>query len=103
MYSAAWHHRHLYSPRSIVLDSIMPAYRFLYAKRPITGEPTADALKLTGHDAPAQGWEVVPTYDAQCLVAFLLASNQSHPLNETKGLGAAPAAPAASPAASPAK
>jgi len=56
MYSAAWHHRHLYSPRSIALDSIMPAYSFLYAKRPVTGEQSADALKLTGHDAPAQGW-----------------------------------------------
>src|SRR5712692_9608003 len=27
IYSAAWHHRHLYSPRSIVLDSNMPAFR----------------------------------------------------------------------------
>ena len=106
MYSAAWHHRHLYSPRSIVLDSIMPAYRFLYDKRPITGQPSADALKLTGGDAPPEGWEVIPTYDAKCLVAFLISSNQSHPLDEAKpgGGGAAPAAsPAASPAAAPAK
>jgi cbb3-type cytochrome oxidase cytochrome c subunit len=101
MYSAPWHHRHLYSPRSITLDSIMPAYKFLYEKRPITGEPSADALKLTGVDAPPEGWEVVPTYDAKCLIAFLISSNQTHPLNETKsgGGGAAPA-PAASPAAS---
>jgi cbb3-type cytochrome oxidase cytochrome c subunit len=111
MYSAPWHHRHLYSPRSVTLDSIMPAYRFLYEKRPITGEPSADALKLTGKDAPPEGWEVVPSYDARCLVAFLLASNQSHPLNEAKpppGSGApatpagSPAAAAGSPAASPA-
>ncbi|HEY4282729.1 MAG TPA: cbb3-type cytochrome c oxidase subunit II, partial [Chthoniobacterales bacterium] len=25
MYSAAWHHRHLYAPRSVASDSIMPA------------------------------------------------------------------------------
>src|SRR5436309_1807643 len=32
MYSAAWHHVHLYSPRSINFDSNMPSYRFLYEK-----------------------------------------------------------------------
>jgi len=101
MYSAAWHHIHLYSPRSVTLDSIMPAYRFLYEKRPITGQPSADSLKLTGKDAPPQGWEIVPNYDARCLVAFLMASNQSHPLNEAKPPGGG-AAPKASPAASPA-
>ena len=102
MYSAAWHHRHLYSPRSITLDSIMPAYRFLYDKRPISGQPSADALKLTGKDAPPEGWEVVPTYDARCLVAFLISSNQSHPLNEAKPPGGGGAAPKGSPAPAPA-
>src|SRR5262245_56932906 len=37
MYSAAWHHVHLYAPRSINPDSNMPSYRFLYRKRRITG------------------------------------------------------------------
>src|ERR1700675_1537561 len=35
IYSAAWHHRHLYSPRSMNpdnVDSTMPAYKFLYEK-----------------------------------------------------------------------
>jgi cbb3-type cytochrome oxidase cytochrome c subunit len=105
-YSTAWHHRHLYSPRSVTPESIMPAYRFLYDKRPISGQPSADALKLTGKDALPEGWEVIPTYDASCLVAFLISSNQSHPLNEAKPGFAAPAAspsPAAAAAASPAK
>ena len=61
MYSAAWHHVHLYAPRTINLDSNMPAYRFLYEKRRITGERSADALQLSGADAPPEGWEVVPT------------------------------------------
>jgi hypothetical protein len=86
----------------VTQDSIMPAYKFLYEKRPITGEPSADALKLTGVDAPPTGFEVVPTYDARCLIAFLISSNQSHPLDETKAAGGGGAAPAASPAASPA-
>jgi cbb3-type cytochrome oxidase cytochrome c subunit len=95
-YSTAWHHKHLYSPRSITTDSNMPAYRFLYEKQRISGERSADALKLTGHDAPPEGWEVVPSYDAKCLVAYLMSLDQSHPLKEVKS--AAPAAAAASPA-----
>jgi cytochrome c oxidase cbb3-type subunit 2 len=110
IYSEAWHHKHLYAPRSMspdTRDSNMPAYQFLYEKRRITGERSADALQLTGADAPSAGWEVVPTYDAKCLVAYLMSQDQSHSLKEVKSAGgAAPAAgsapsPAASAAAQP--
>jgi cbb3-type cytochrome oxidase cytochrome c subunit len=94
-YSAAWHHQHLYAPRSLNLDSDMPAYKFLYEKRRVGGEQSADAINLRGEGAPWEGWEIVPTYDAKCLVAYLMSLNQSHPLNEVRS--AAP--PAASPAA----
>ena len=94
IYSAAWQHVHLYSPRSINIDSNMPSYRFLYEKRRISYARSADALQLTGSDAPPEGWEIVPTFDAKCLVAYLMALNQSHPLNEVKSVGGAPAAPA---------
>lgn len=94
MYSAAWHHVHLYSPRSINIDSNMPSYRFLYEKRRISAARSGDALQLTGSDAPPEGWEIVPTFDAKCLVAYLMALNQSHPLNEVKSVGGAPVAPA---------
>ena len=100
MYSAAWHHVHLYSPRSINLDSNMPSYQFLYEKRRISDARSADALQLTGSDAPPEGWEVIPTYDAKCLVAYLMSLNQSHPLNEVRSAGGAPPA-AGSPAGSP--
>jgi hypothetical protein len=84
----------------------MPAYKFLYEKRRVSGERSADALKLTGPDATSDEWEIVPTYDAKCLVAYLMSLDQSHELKEAK-LGSAPAsspAPASSlaPASSPA-
>lgn len=112
LYSEAWHHKHLYAPRSMspdTRDSTMPAYQFLYEKRRISGERSADALQLTGADAPPAGWEVVPTYEAKCLVAYLMAQDQTHPLKEVKRVSAAPAAaqspaaaaPAGSPAAAP--
>ena len=99
MYSAAWHHVHLYAPRSINPDSNMPAYRFLYEKRRIAGERSAEALQLSGGDAPPAGWEVVPTYDAKCVVSYLMGLNQSHPLKEVRSVGAAPAASGAPPPA----
>jgi len=94
LYSAAWHHQHLYSPRSLNLDSDMPAYKFLYDKRRVGGQPSAEAVKLRGEEAPGEGWEIVPTYDAKCLVAYLMSLDQSHPLKEVKS-----GAPAPSPAA----
>jgi cbb3-type cytochrome oxidase cytochrome c subunit len=98
MYSEAWHHKHLYAPRSMgpdTEDSNMPAYQFLYEKRRVSSEASADALQLTGADAPPSGWEIVPTYDAKCLVAYLMSRDQSHGLKEVKGA----VAPAGSPAA----
>lgn len=84
--TAAWHHRHLYNPRSLMQNSIMPAYRFLYEKRPIGGVSSPDALNFAGGDvdAPKEGWEIVPSYDAKCLVAYLMSRDQSHPLKEAK-------------------
>ncbi len=101
MYSAAWHHVHIYSPRSINVDSVMPSYRFLYQTRRISDAPSAEALHLTGSDAPPEGWEVVPTFDAKCLVAYLMSLNQSHPLKEVRSAGPAAASPATAPAPSP--
>jgi cbb3-type cytochrome oxidase cytochrome c subunit len=104
-YSAAWHHLHLYTPRSVLAGSTsnMPSYKFLYDTRQISGERSADALKLTGPNAPEEGWEIVPSYDAKCLVAYLLSLDQSHELQEAKlTTTSAPAsspAPATSPAA----
>jgi cytochrome c oxidase cbb3-type subunit 2 len=82
----------------------MPAYRFLYERRRISGEKAADALQLTGADTPPEGWEVVPTYEAKTLVAYLMSLDQSHALKEVK-MVAAPAgaaSPAPAPASSPA-
>jgi cytochrome c oxidase cbb3-type subunit II len=70
----------------------MPSYQFLYEKRRVTGERAADALQVSGPNAPAEGWEIVPTYDAKCLVAYLMSLDQSHPLNEVKSTAAASAA-----------
>jgi cbb3-type cytochrome oxidase cytochrome c subunit len=94
-YTAAWHHRHLYNPRSISEDSNMPAYRFLYIKQRISGIISPDAINFAGDTAetPEHGWEIIPSYDAKCLVAYLMTRDQSHPLKEAKSpIALAPAA-----------
>ena len=62
----------------------------------------ADALNLTGNDAPEEGWEIVPSYDAKCLVAYLMSLDQSHELKEAKGTAATAPASSPAPATSPA-
>src|SRR5207237_294230 len=65
-----------------------------------SAQPPAAALPLKGNEAPPPGWEIVPSYDAKCLVAYLMSLDQSHPLKEVKSAGGAPP-PAGSPAAAP--
>ena len=74
----------------------MPACRFIYHKRRFSGQLSADALIFapSDEDVPAMGWEIVPTYEAKCLVAYLMSLDQSHPLKEVK-TAAAPASPPA--------
>jgi len=85
-----WLYLELYSPRSHEADSIMPPYRYLFKKRKISGEPSPEALPLTGANAVRSGYEVVPTAKARALVAFLLSLDKSHPLKEARAT--APAA-----------
>lgn len=82
--SSEWHYQHLYNPRSVTPGSIMPPFRFLFEKRKIVGQRSAEALNLAGTDQPPEGWEIVPTADARSLVGFLLSLDSTHPLKEVK-------------------
>jgi cytochrome c oxidase cbb3-type subunit 2 len=80
--SAMWHHQHLYQPTVVSPGSIMPAYRYLYRLQKIEGQRSANAIDLLPPDTPADGYEVVPTYEAEALVAYLLSLNRNYPLPE---------------------
>lgn len=58
----------------------MPAYRFLFEERKITGERSADALKAA---APA-GYEILPTHRAVALVAYLQSLNNVYEYPEAR-------------------
>lgn len=82
--SADWHYVHLYDPRGVVENTVMPPYRFLFERRKVGEEPSPLALRLG--DAAAQrvgeGYEILPTDDAVALVAYLLSLRSDVPLLE---------------------
>ena len=67
---AAWLYAHLYNPRTIpqLWNSTCPPHPFLFEKRQIKGNPSADALKVTA----GNNHEWVPAADAKALVSYLL-------------------------------
>lgn len=88
-----WQLRHLYAPRSVVKDSAMPPFRYLFKVRKIGRRPSPDALHLPKEFAPPAGYEVVPTAKAQELVAYLLSLHANVPLQDapfTQATGSKP-------------
>ncbi len=75
--SETWHLVHLYNPQITSAGSVMAPYPFLFEKRKIKGEPSPDALALSGEYAPPEGYEVVPKLEARALVAYLISLRQS--------------------------
>jgi cytochrome c oxidase cbb3-type subunit 2 len=74
--SADWHYKHLYNPQKVAPGSVMPPFRFLFQMRRIDGQPSPEALRFddtwTEADGkPKAGYELVPTEQAQALVAYL--------------------------------
>jgi cytochrome c oxidase cbb3-type subunit II len=77
-----WFYRILYSPHTMSPEVSMPAYRWLFQTREIQGQPSVDALKLEGSDAPSPGYEIVPTEEGKVLVGYLLSLKKNYPLPE---------------------
>lgn len=77
-----WQLQHLYAPRSLVKNSTMPAFRYLFTVQKIGAQPAPDALVLPKEFAPVNGLEVVPTAEAKQLAAYLLSLKNNVPLYE---------------------
>lgn len=81
--SIEWHHQHLYNPQAMSPGSIMPPFRFLYEKRPVSSRPMpADAIALPGNDPDNKNFFLVPSYEAKALVEYLLALRRGYSLDE---------------------
>lgn len=99
--STVWQYMHLYEPRAVVPQSIMPSFRFLFdvVDKVPAGE---QAVPIPKAFAPEHGF-VVPGPDAKALVAYILSLKQA-PIPGAKTAAAAPAATpvAATPSGAPA-
>ncbi len=62
----------------------MPSYRFLFRERKIVGQVSSQALQLVGPLTPPNGYEVVPTPQAQALAAYLLSLNATYDYPEAR-------------------
>ena len=74
---AQWHYWHLYHPRSVSPDSIMPPHRFLFTTEPPPADREFDydeVLKIEGLGAPGDRLWAKP--DAKALVEYLLSLNR---------------------------
>lgn len=71
-----WHLLHLYNPRSVVKESIMPAYPWLF-KEVEQVDFGQRVLNIPEGYAPANGKQVVTTPQVEDLVAYLIALKQA--------------------------
>lgn len=80
--SETWQYLHLYNPRIVVPDSVMPAYPWLFE---VVEEAGADdvLVPVSGEHAPAAG-QVVAGEKGKALVAYLLSLEQV-PLEVSSG------------------
>jgi cytochrome c oxidase cbb3-type subunit 2 len=78
-----WQLVHLYAPKSLVTDSAMPPFRYLFElRKKIDGAPSPDALQFPPASAPPAGYEVVPTPEAKQLAVYLVSLKADAPLYE---------------------
>lgn len=98
-----WHLAHLWDPRSVVPKSLMPRYPYLFEVRKMRGgQPSPQAINVPAEsrkDVP-EGYEIIPTREANALVEYLMSLQSDVRLFEAPLLTnrvAGAAAPAAEP------
>lgn len=73
--SAVWHYMHLYNPRAVVEESIMPSYPWLFE---VKANPGSDetVVSMPEDYGPEEG-QVIATEEAEALVAYLQSLKQA--------------------------
>ncbi|GAB3093355.1 cbb3-type cytochrome c oxidase subunit II [Lysobacter terrae] len=93
--SQDWHYGHLYQPRAYVPASVMPAYPFLFESIvDVEVQPGQYTVPLPASATPP-GHKIVPTRDAEDLVAYLRSMRRTYEANESTNAAQAKAQAAA--------
>lgn len=74
--SKDWHLLHLYQPRSVVKESIMPAYQWLFQEKEYLDEGDVE-VKVPDEYKSNPRLKIIETKKAQQLVAYLLSLKQT--------------------------
>ena len=93
--SAVWQYIHLYNPRAVVPESIMPRFPWLF-QAVLEVPPGATPVPLPTGFTPPMG-KLIPTQQAKALVAYLQSLRQPALPSATPTTAVAPAAPSAAP------
>lgn len=88
--SAVWQYMHLYNPRTVVQESVMPAFDWMFEVVD-HAPPGVTPIALPKPYAPVAG-VVVPSHQAQALLAYLLSLKQPAFPGDTGQNGSAMAA-----------
>jgi len=94
--SSVWQYIHLYNPRAVVPESIMPSFDWLFEVVD-QAPPDATPVPLPKSYAPARG-VVVPTHKADALIAYLASLKQPPWAGSEATSGTGAAATASAPA-----
>jgi cytochrome c oxidase cbb3-type subunit 2 len=81
--SEVWQYIHLYNPRAVVADSIMPSFTWLF-KVVDKAPPDVQPVSVPAAYAPAHG-VIIPTQEAVALVAYLKSLKQPPLPEDAKG------------------
>ncbi|GGE22273.1 MULTISPECIES: cbb3-type cytochrome c oxidase subunit II [Sphingobacterium] len=73
--SKEWNLVHLYNPRIVVKESIMPAYPFLFESKSIPGKNDV-VVNIPEEFAPSNGHKVIASKEALQLIAYLQSLKQ---------------------------
>jgi cytochrome c oxidase cbb3-type subunit 2 len=88
--SSVWNYIHLYNPRAVVPESIMPSFSWLFDVVD-TSKAASDVVPLPKAYAPTHG-VVIPKHEAQALIAYLASLKQALLPADLAGSGNAEAA-----------
>ncbi|MFV0199267.1 cytochrome c [Empedobacter falsenii] len=73
--SLEWQYSHLYNPRAVVPESVMPSYKWLFTTKDFLDEGEIEVNVPDEFRIGVKG-KIVPTKDAKDLVAYLLSLQQ---------------------------
>jgi cytochrome c oxidase cbb3-type subunit 2 len=78
--SELWQHVHLFNPRAYMPWSVMPAFPYLYDVVDATAVPAGKTSYAVPGGKLPDGKVIVPTADADALVAYLLSLKRTYPV-----------------------